>query len=123
MMPPSRSGALSGSGWCSMPFVALARGAGLIGVDAWNQNEAVFLPARSHGQGGGCVFADAFFVIRRAGADDDEKFIGLSAEHGGNLFIAHGFDFFDVLRDREIRFEAAGFGSSLLMVMDIGVLL
>ena len=85
-------------------LVALARGAGLIGVDAWNENEAVFHLLVHTGKAAG-VFADAFFVIRRAGADDDEKFIGLSAEHGGNLFIARGFDFFDVLRDGKFGFE------------------
>ena len=72
-------------------FIAFSGGAGLIGIDPGNEDQTVcyfFLEACQAGY----VVTDRVLVVCRAGADDNQKFIGFSGENTADLFVPAGFD-------------------------------
>ena len=67
-------------------FVAFAGGAGLIGIDAGDDNDLICYLFLYTGQAVG-IIADGIFIIRRAGTDDQEELVAFSGEHFGNFLI------------------------------------
>ena len=84
-------GGFPGVGLVQKPLIAVAGGAGLVGVDPGNQNQLVrhrFLQF--------CqplaVFQHRVFPIGRAWTDDQHHFAAFSGENVGNFLVPAGFD-------------------------------
>ena len=71
-------------------FVAVACGAGLIGIDSRNDHQFIgnlvvyFFETV-------CVFAYSIFVVCRAGTDQNNKFIRLSGKNFADLAVSQRF--------------------------------
>ena len=91
-------GTLVGIGLVEHALVAVARGAGLVGVNAGDDHDLIGHTVLYTAQSSD-VIQHRLAVVCRAGADDEQEFIRFAAEDTGNLLIARRLDGRQLLAD------------------------
>ena len=84
-------GGFSGVGLVQKTLIAVAGGAGFVGVDPGNQNQLVRHRLLQFGQPL-AVFQHRVLPVGGAGADDQHHFAAFSGENVGNFLVPAGFD-------------------------------
>ena len=85
-------------------LIALAGGAGLVGVNAGNQNQPVGDLLADFGQPGN-VFAHGVLVVGGAGPHNHQKPVGFPGEYGADFLVPPGFDFRQLGRKGDFLFQ------------------
>jgi hypothetical protein len=90
-------------------LVALTCGAGLIGIDAGDDDDLIgYLLLDSAETGNICK--DGLAVVGRARADDQDELVRATVEHGTDAFIQGGLDLYHMGGERILLFDILGDG-------------
>ena len=96
-------------------LITLTGGSGLVGVDPGNQNEFIGNLLIQSAESGD-VFQNWFFMICRAGTDDQQEFIGFTFKDFADLSVPLSLYSYHSFAERELLFDFLGDGKLSLEI-------